>query len=189
MRTLREKLETFKTYTFKEKLSSIYRFIRRKIKRVFRIIRNLLKKIYRKTLYNHIVVPILYVANDKKLEKKDKEIDFEVDAVYMWVDGNDPKIREKRLKYLGMEQKKLNIQSAAKGRFYDNDELKYSLRSLEKYAPWVRKIYLITDDQVPKWFKDNPKIKIVDHKDIIDGKYLPTFNSEVIDFNIHKIKG
>jgi hypothetical protein len=189
MPTLKEKLETFKTYTFKEKLSSIYRFIRRKIRRVFRVLRNLLKKIYRKTFYNTIVVPILYVATDKKLEKKEKEIDFEVDAIYMWVDGNDPKIREKRLKYLGMEQEKLNVQSAAKGRFYDNDELKYSLRSLEKYAPWVRKIYLITDDQVPEWFKDNPKIKIVDHKDIIDEKYLPTFNSEVIDFNIHKIKG
>jgi hypothetical protein len=114
---------------------------------------------------------------------------FEVDAVYMWVDGNDPKIREKRLKYLGMEQEKLNIQSAAKGRFYDNEELKYSLRSLEKYAPWVRKIFLITDNQIPKWFKDNPKIEIVDHRDIIDDKYLPTFNSEVIDYNIHKIKG
>jgi hypothetical protein len=116
-------------------------------------------------------------------------MDFEVDAVYMWVDGNDPKIREKRLKYLGMEQKKLDVQSAAKGRFYDNEELKYSFRSLEKYAPWIRKIFLITDAQVPKWFKDNSKIEIVDHKDIIDEKYLPTFNSEVIDFNIHKIKG
>jgi hypothetical protein len=107
----------------------------------------------------------------------------------MWVDGNDPEIREKRLKHLKLENKPLNVQSAAKGRFYDNEELKYSFRSLEKYAPWIRKIFLITDNQVPKWLKKHPKVTIVDHKDIIDDKYLPTFNSEVIDFNVHKIKG
>jgi hypothetical protein len=189
MSTLEEKLEEFKSYTLKEKLRYIYRFILKKLKRIYRAIRKRLTTFYRKTLYNHIVLPTLYFTNDKKLSKKDQEMDFEVDAVYMWVDGNDPKIREKRLKYLGMEQKKLDVQSAAKGRFYDNEELKYSFRSLEKYAPWIRKIFLITDAQVPKWFKDNSKIEIVDHKDIIDEKYLPTFNSEVIDFNIHKIKG
>jgi hypothetical protein len=148
-----------------------------------------LSKIRSKLLYNHFTLPIFYTINDRKLAKRDKDMDFEVDAVYMWVDGNDPKIRAKRLKHLKLENKELNIEGTTVGRFYDNDELKYSLRSLEKYAPWVRKIFLITDDQIPKWFKDNPKIEIVDHKDIIDDKYLPTFNSEVIDFNIHKIKG
>lgn len=178
MSTSKEKLNRFRNYSLSEKIRYIYRFVRRR-----------LSEIGDKLFYNRFTLSIFYTINNKKLEKRDKEIDFEVDAVYMWVDGNDPKIREKRLKYLKLENKELNIEAVTEGRFYDNDELKYSLRSLGKYAPWVRKIYLITDDQLPKWFKDNPKITIVDHKDIIDEKYLPTFNSEVIDFNIHKIKG
>lgn len=178
MSVLKEKLNNFMSLTFRKKLGFIKRFIRRR-----------LVKIYRRMFFNRLTLPIFYNIYDKKLAKIDKDIDFDVDAVYMWVDGNDPEIIEKRLKYLKLENKKLNVQSAAKGRFYDNEELKYSLRSLETYAPWVRKIFLITDNQVPKWFKDHPKITIVDHKDIIDEKYLPTFNSEVIDFNIHKIKG
>jgi hypothetical protein len=189
MQEFQEKLDRFKSYNIKEKCGYIYRLFLRKFKRVYKAICKRLRRIYEKTLYSNIVLPTLYVINNKKLAKKDKEIDFEVDAVYMWVDGDDPKIREKRLKYLGIQKEKLNVQSAAKGRYYDNDELKYSFRSLEKYAPWIRKIFLITDDQVPKWFKDNSKVEIVDHKDIMDKKYLPTFNSEVIDFNIHKIKG
>ena len=36
-------------------------------------------------------------------------------------------------------------------RFTDWDELKYSLRSLEKYAPWVRHVYIVTNGQIPSW--------------------------------------
>jgi hypothetical protein len=34
-------------------------------------------------------------------------------------------------------------------RFRDSEELRYSLRSLVKYAPWVRKIFIVTDNQIP----------------------------------------
>jgi hypothetical protein len=189
MSSLKDKLDRFLGASLKEKISYLYKVPRKIVRKTYKFFRKRLAKVYRKLFYNRYTLPIFYKLNDYKLAKKDKHLDFEVDAVYMWVDGNDPKIKGKRLKYLQMENGNLNPQSAAKGRFYDNEELKYSLRSLEKYAPWVRKIFLITDNQVPKWFKDNPKIEIVDHKDIIDEKYLPTFNSEVIDFNIHKIKG
>ena len=33
-------------------------------------------------------------------------------------------------------------------RFRDNDELRYSLRSLEQHAPWLRHIYIVTNGQV-----------------------------------------
>jgi UDP-N-acetylglucosamine-lysosomal-enzyme len=46
----------------------------------------------------------------------------------------------------------------------DNEELRYSLRSIEKYAPWVRHIYLVTNGQVPYWLNmTNPKITVVTH--------------------------
>jgi len=178
MPTFKEKLENFKTFTPKEKMKYVYRFARRR-----------LAQVYRRLLYNNFTLPYFYKKRDKELKEKDKNINFDIDAVYMWVDGSDSKIVEKRNKYLKLEGKEPTPEAISKGRFYDNDELKYSFRSLEKYAPWVRHIFLITDEQVPKWLKDNPKLTVVDHKDIIDEKYLPTFNSEVLDFNIHKIKG
>ncbi len=178
MSTLKEKLQNFKELSFTEKLEYIYRFLHCK-----------LVQIYRTLFFNSLTMPIIYKSKDIELKKLEQDIDFEVDAVYMWVDGDDPKIIEKRNKHLKLEGKELNIQSANKGRFFDNEELKYSFRSLEKYAPWIRHIYLITDNQTPKWLKKHPKVTIVDHTDIMDKDILPTFNSEVIDYHIHKIKG
>ena len=70
----------------------------------------------------------------------------------------------------------------------DNDELKYSLRSLEKYANWINKIYIITDNQVPEWLNtDNKKVKIIDHSEIIPKECLPVFNSNAIEHCIVNI--
>ncbi|GFW40121.1 hypothetical protein TNCV_5118041 [Trichonephila clavipes] len=50
-------------------------------------------------------------------------------------------------------------------RFTDNEELRYSLRSLEKHAPWVQHIYIITNGQIPYWLNlDNPLVTIVTHE-------------------------
>ncbi|KAG2383222.1 hypothetical protein C9374_004559 [Naegleria lovaniensis] len=76
-------------------------------------------------------------------------------------------------------------------RFRDNDELKFSLRSLERFAPWVRNIYIVTNGQVPNWLNvKNPKIKIVKHSDIYrDASHLPVFSSPSIESHIHRIPG
>ncbi|KAF0979544.1 hypothetical protein FDP41_001408 [Naegleria fowleri] len=76
-------------------------------------------------------------------------------------------------------------------RFRDNDELKFSLRSLERFAPWVRNIYIVTNGQVPNWLNiKNPKIKIVKHSDIYrDVSHLPVFSSPSIESHIHRIPG
>ena len=136
-------------------------------------LRKKLARIYRTILYCPLIQRVIYKIHDRKLIVDDieMEIDFDVDAVYMWVDGDDPQIIQKRNKYLKLAGKQPVQEAIAKGRFFDNDELKYSLRSLDKYAPWIRHIYLITDNQVPKWLKENSKLTIVDHKDIIDDKY------------------
>jgi hypothetical protein len=83
-----------------------------------------------------------------------------------------------------------NNQSNIECRFYDNDELKYSLRSVERFAPWVNKIYIVTDNQVPEWLNVNhPKIRIVDHTEIMPPEALPTFNSIALEARLHHIKG
>lgn len=82
-------------------------------------------------------------------------------------------------------------EDASSNRFADNEELKYSLRSVEKYAPWIRKIFIVTNGQIPSWLDlDHPRISIVTHKEIYANKsHLPTFSSPSIETNIHRIPG
>lgn len=109
-----------------------------------------------------------------------------IDLVYLWVDGNDPKWQAKRNAFFG--RKVENSSSNFNGRYANNDELKYSLRSVERYAPWFRKIFIVTDNQTPEWLDiGNPKIKIIDQNDILPHKSLPCFNSNVLEHFLYKI--
>lgn len=109
------------------------------------------------------------------------DFSFPVDLVYLWVDGNDENWRAKK-NYWQQQIKGVDSQAVTDGRFIDNEELKYSLRSAEKYAPWINKIFIVTDEQIPQWLDtSHPKIKVVFHKDFIPQKYLPLFNSEAIE--------
>ncbi len=104
---------------------------------------------------------------------------IDIDLVYLWVNGNDPKWIAKRDAVIG---KTTEAQDNCKGRYAETGELRYSLRSVEKYAPWIRKIFIVTDNQIPDWLDtSNPKIRIVDHTEIIPKEYLPCFNSSVLE--------
>lgn len=110
---------------------------------------------------------------------------FDVDFVVSWVDDTDPSWQEK---YNRFAEKDLLDEKGA--RYRDFEIFKYWFRAVQQYAPWVRKIYLVTDGQVPNWLNTNhEKIQVVDHTEIIDKKYLPVFNSNAIDLNLHKIPG
>ncbi|MCM1163781.1 MAG: stealth family protein [Muribaculaceae bacterium] len=112
---------------------------------------------------------------------------MEIDFVYLWVNGNDPVWQAKRNAFIGATD---NSNQNCKGRYADNDELKYSLRSLELYAPWIRKIFIVTDHQVPCWLDiSNPRVQIVDHTEILPPESLPCFNSTVLEHFIHRIPG
>ena len=82
-------------------------------------------------------------------------------------------------------------QDFSSNRFADNEELKYSLRSVEKFVPWVRKIFIVTNGQIPSWLDINhPRIKLVTHEEIFVNKsHLPTFSSPAIESHIHRIPG
>lgn len=110
---------------------------------------------------------------------------MDIDLLYLWVNGNDPKWMAKRDAFIGKPSEKTEN---CKGRYADSGELKYSLRSVEKYAPWIRKIFIVTDDQVPEWLDTtNPKIRIVDHKEILPAESLPCFNSSLLEHFFHNI--
>lgn len=110
------------------------------------------------------------------------------DIVYTYVNCNDELWLNNRnqAKELYYDKNINNIDSNINSRFNDNDELLYSLRSIDKYLPFIRNIYLVTDNQIPEWL-DTDKIKVINHKDIIPEEFLPTFNSHVIELYLHKI--
>lgn len=117
------------------------------------------------------------------------EADFPVDAVYTWVDGEDPEHAAKRARHRG-EAGAVHALAANASRFTSRDELRYSLRSLEAYAPFVRHVYLVTDNQVPAWLNTRAEgITVVDHRDILPASALPTFNSHAIGSRLHHIPG
>ena len=112
---------------------------------------------------------------------------FPKDLEYLWVHDNDPIWKKKRDSFLAENINK-STEVAGDARWRNNDELKYSLRSVEKFAPCINHIYIITDQQIPSWLNTkHPKISIVDHKDILPKQALPIFNSQAIESCIHKI--
>ncbi len=120
------------------------------------------------------------------------DVDFPIDAVYTWVDGSDPAwLARKSVVHAAVGLGQLNESAHNASRFLSRDELRYSLRSLEMYAGWIRHVYLVTDAQVPEWLDvDNPRITVVDHKDLFgDRGRLPTYNSHAIESQLHNIPG
>ena len=115
--------------------------------------------------------------------------DHSIDAVYTWVDDSDPLWRNKFDAY-----RDTNVSSTAEShstRYHNRKELLYSLRSVAYYAPFFRRIYIVTDDQIPDWLDPNhPQVQMISHRDIFPSSdMLPTFNSHAIEANLHHIPG
>ena len=105
-----------------------------------------------------------------------------MDIVITYVDGNDPIWKADYEKYT-------NVPVMQK-RFRDWGTLKYLLRGIEVYMPFIRNVYLVVShqSQVPSW-ADRDNLKIVLHSDIIPEAYLPTFNCNPIEMHLHRIEG
>lgn len=111
---------------------------------------------------------------------------MKIDFVVTWVDGNDPEWIAEKNKFSPGINKTFNTNI----RYRDYGLFKYWFRSIEKYAPWVNKIYVVTSGQKPEWLNIHAdKIVFVKHSDFIPEEYLPTFNSNAIELNLHRIKG
>lgn len=119
-----------------------------------------------------------------------------VDIVYTWVNGKDPVWLEKRRAFAStwVNQNKLGLVNEPTGSAVSASsevELFYSICSVKKYMPWINKVYIVTDKQVPvKTKKIFPDIIIVDHAEIFPANaLLPTFNSHCIELALANIPG
>ena len=111
-----------------------------------------------------------------------------IDAVITWVDGSDEDYKKKI-------ENHLTTSTNYKKQYLQANEIEYCVKSILKFAPFVRRIFIVTDSQKPSFsgLKDlivSKKVKVVDHKEIFKGyeKYLPTFNIRSIDAVLHRIE-
>lgn len=117
-----------------------------------------------------------------------------IDAVITWVDGADPVHKAKLRRHL-KAQTANQTPNVHPTRFSDDGEIEYCVQSILRFAPWVRTIYIVTDEQTPALLSKihtlatDTTIKVVDHKDIFKGyeSYLPTFNTRTIANMIWRI--
>ncbi len=117
--------------------------------------------------------------------------DFPIDVVYTWVDDADPRWRTQRNAYAPTGTGGAASRATLPERFRSRDELRYSLRSLQLFAPFVDTVHLVTMGQVPDWLDvSQPGLRVVDHTEIYaDPSALPTFNSSSIETQLHHIDG
>lgn len=115
--------------------------------------------------------------------------DLPVDAVFTWVDCSDPCWEQKRQGFLLSTGKVESPYARSPARFRNHNELTYSVHSVLTNMPWIGSVYIVTDGQRPNWDHVDDKIKFVAHEEFISSRYLPTFNSHVIEANLHKITG
>ena len=102
-----------------------------------------------------------------------------IDAVITWVDGDDPRHRAKRQQF-GTQRQFSEENVAGDTRFKSLGEIFYCVASINRFAPWINKIYIVTDEQNPNLepFLEHhfPEgyipMEIVDHKVIFRGYYV-----------------
>ena len=109
----------------------------------------------------------------------------DIDFVLPWVDSSDPAWRE------AFAAARHSVgEDASEIRYRDWGTLRYWFRSVERFAPWVRRIHLVTWGHLPEWLDTSaPKLHVVCHADYLPEAYRPTFNSNAIELNFHRIEG
>jgi hypothetical protein len=112
----------------------------------------------------------------------------DVDIVITWVDGSDPLWRRRRAQFRPDAVRSLHT-SNVEGRYRCNDELRFLLRSIDRYWPMAGRIHIVTDRQVPDFLTHHTRLSVVDHREIIDPACLPVFSSIAIEANLHRIPG
>lgn len=113
-----------------------------------------------------------------------------VDLVYLWCDMADPVWNRKRAETLARFGKSVDLKSNADCRGIAHDELRFSLRSASRAAPWIRRVYVIVDDdnRPPDWLaSDGDRLRIVRMSEMMPAEYLPCYCSDTIEHFLHRI--
>ncbi len=123
------------------------------------------------------------------MKRKETE-NYEIDFVLSWMNPYDDNWRREKAKYWAIEIRDPNYDVNQVARFRDWDNLQYWFRGVEKFAPWVGKVYFVTWDTVPEWLNlDHPKLQIVRDREIIPGGAAPAFSPNPMETNLHRIPG
>jgi hypothetical protein len=133
-----------------------------------------------------------HVVIGEKKSTHIREVNFPIDVVYTWVNDKDPDwLRKKQQYWSAASSNSTEGRAYHPERFANRDELRFSLRSLEMFAPFVQHIYIVSDHQTPEWLNTkHPQISLVSHQEIFrDPSSLPTFNSHAIESQLHRISG
>jgi Stealth protein CR2, conserved region 2/Stealth protein CR4, conserved region 4/Stealth protein CR3, conserved region 3/Stealth protein CR1, conserved region 1 len=116
------------------------------------------------------------------------EVTFDIDMVFSWVDGSDPEFQARRAAQ--MSQVVVGEGDDAEARIRQIDELKFALRSVNMFTPWIRRIFIATDSVPPPWLADHTMITIVPAEEhFSDRAALPTYNSHAVESQLHHIPG
>ncbi|WP_413320848.1 stealth family protein [Agrococcus sp. 1P02AA] len=116
------------------------------------------------------------------------DVTFDIDIVFSWVDGSSSEFQ--RQYAARMREHVVGEGDDSEARFRQIDELKYALRSIHMYAPWIRRIFIATDSPAPAWLADHPKVTLVRAEEMFaDPSVLPTHNSHAVEAQLHHIEG
>ncbi|WP_372487653.1 stealth family protein [Agromyces atrinae] len=116
------------------------------------------------------------------------DVDFDIDLVFSWVDGSSDDFVRERAKR--MQSYVVGDGDDSEARYRQIDELKYALRSVYLFAPWIRRVFIATDSPAPHWLADHPRVTIVRSEEFFaDTSTLPTHNSHAVESQLHNIEG
>lgn len=111
---------------------------------------------------------------------------YPIDVVLLWVDGADTEWQKLKARYTG---EPMEDGGNCAARYRDWDNLQYLFRGIEKFMPWVDRVFFITNGQKPAWLNvDSDRLRFVTHSEFMPAEHLPTFNSNAIELNLHRIE-
>lgn len=112
---------------------------------------------------------------------------MDIDFVVTWVDATDEQWKKEKSEYL-LKEGCCSASQSGEARYRDWGLLRFWFRCVEKNAPWVRRIHLVTNGQVPAWFNlSNPKVELNVHSSFMVQDSLPSFNSTAIELQFGNI--
>ena len=113
---------------------------------------------------------------------------FDIDLVYSWVENAGTAWEAARAQRMTGYQ--IGEGDGSDARYRQVDELKYALRSVQSFAPWVHRIFIVTDSDTPGWLTEHPLVTVVRSDEFFaDPSVLPTHNSHAVESQLHRIPG
>ena len=71
-------------------------------------------------------------------------------------------------------------------RWSEGEQLEYSLRSLDRFAPWIRKVYVVAGEDAPKWLAgEHSRLSLAKRADLLPAGA----NADLLEWQLFRIPG